>query len=150
MIKNYTSQVPANRSVMHIEERLVKQGAKNILKLYDKSQRLEGVAFIISVSGNDMPFRLPARIDRVTRQLQAAVKRPRKQTMDRIAKQAERTAWRLLADWVDVQLSLVALDQVELVEVFLPYIYDYSKKQTFFERMKAGGFALLEDRSAHG
>jgi hypothetical protein len=41
MLKNYTSQVPANRSVMHIEERLAKQGAKSVLKLYE-NQKLSG------------------------------------------------------------------------------------------------------------
>jgi hypothetical protein len=145
MVKNYTSQVPANRSVQHIEDRLVKHGAKNILKLYEE-KKLIGVAFIISVNGSDMPFRLPARVDRVEKQLRNLVRRPRSNTMDRISGQAERTAWRLLADWVDVQMSLVELDQVELVEVFMPYIWDPTKNQTFFEKMKINGFKMLEDR----
>lgn len=152
MVKNYTSEVPAARSVQRIEDRLVRAGAKNILKLYE-SARLVGVAFLVAVNGNDMPFRLPARIDRVDAVLRSQVKRPhrasrgRMGTMERIAQQAERTAWALLADWIDVQMSLVELDQVELVEVFMPYIYDHQKKETFFERMKATGFAMLEDRS---
>lgn len=145
MVKNYTSQVPANRSVSHIEDRLVAHGAKNILKLYE-AQKLTGVAFIVAVNGKDMPFRLPARIDRVEKVLRGEVHRPRRGTLERIADQAERTAWRLLADWVDVQMSLVELDQVELIEVFMPYIYDHAKNQTFFERMKSNGFAMLEDR----
>lgn len=146
MIKNYTSQVPASRSLAHIEERLVSHGAKEVLKLYE-SQKLTGVAFIVPVNGSDMPFRLPARIDRVEKTLRAAMHRPRPETLKRVAEQAERTAWRLLADWIDVQMSLVELDQVELVEVFMPYIYDYQKQQTFFERMKSTGFAMLEDKS---
>lgn len=146
MVKNYTSQVPASRSVNHIEEQLVKHGAKNILKLYE-SEKLVGVAFIVSVNGLDMSFRLPARIDRVEKQLRELVRHPRSGTMGRIAIQAERTAWRLLADWVDVQMSLIELDQAELVEVFMPYIYDYTKNQTFFEKMKVNGFTMLEDRS---
>ena len=151
MIKNYTSEVAAARSVQRIEERLVRAGAKNILKLYE-SARLTGVAFIVTVNGSDMPFRLPARIDRVDAALRSQVKHPyratrgRMGTMERIAQQAERTAWALLADWVDVQMSLVELDQVELVEAFMPYIYDHQKQQTLFEKMKATGFAMLEDR----
>ena len=145
MVKNYTSQVPASRSVNQIEARLVKHGAKNILKLYE-NKKLTGVAFIVSVNGTDMPFRLPARVDRVEKSLRTAVSRPRKGTLNRIADQAERTAWRLLADWIDVQMSLIELDQVEFTEVFLPYIYDISKNLTFFEKMKATGFAMLEDK----
>jgi hypothetical protein len=96
-----------------------------------------------------MSFRLPARVDRVEKQLRGLVHRPRSGTMDRIADQAERTAWRLLADWVDVQMSLIELDQAELVEIFMPYIYDYSKNQTLFEKMKVNGFVMLEDRGRH-
>ena len=146
MVKNYTSQVPASRSVNRIEERLVKYGAKNILKLYE-SGKLIGVAFIVVVDGLDMSFRLPARVDRVEKQLRGLVHRPRSGTLDRIADQAERTALRLLSDWVDVQMSLIELDQVELIEVFMPYIYDYTKNKTLFEKMKDTGFAMLEDHT---
>ena len=147
MIKNYTSQVPAQRSVQHIENRLVKHGAKNILKLYDNG-RLSGVAFIIPIEGKDTPFRLPARIKRVEEKLRKTVLRPRKGTLDRIVDQAERTSWKLLADWVDIQMSLIELDQVEMMEVFMPYLYDHAKDQTFFEKMKSNGFHfLLENKS---
>lgn len=143
VVKNYTSQVPVGRAVQHIEDRLVKHGAKNILKLYE-NQKLTGIAFIVSVNGKDLPFRLPARIDRVEKQLRGLVKRPRSETMSRISDQAQRTAWKLLADWVDIQMSLIELDQVELIEVFMPYIYDHAKGQTFFERIKEDGYKLLE------
>jgi hypothetical protein len=144
MIKNYTSQVPINRSVQHIEDCLVKHGAKNILKLYD-DHKLTGIAFIVQVEGRDKPFRLPARIDRVENRLRKLIKRPRPGTLNKISEQAGRTAWRLLSDWVSVQMSLIELDQVELIEVFMPYLYDPVKEQTFFEKMKNGGFAMLED-----
>lgn len=143
MIKNYTSEVSSVKSVNHIEQRLVENGAKNISKLY-LDKRLNGIAFVISVNGSDISFRLPARIDRVENRLSSRIKRPRKGTMDKIAAQAERTAWRLLADWVDIQMSLIELDQVEFVEVFMPYIYNHVKEQTFFEQIKKDGFKLLE------
>lgn len=63
-IKNYTSTVPASRSVARIEDCLVKHGAKNIIKIYD-SKKLTGIAFVVSINGKDIPFRLPARIDNV-------------------------------------------------------------------------------------
>lgn len=63
-----------------------------------------------------------------------------------IKEQAARTAWKLLADWIDIQLSLVELDQVEMLEIFMPYIYDAVKEQTFFERMKDSGFKLLDHK----
>lgn len=143
MIKNYTSQIHVNKSVQHIESKLVEHSAKNILKLYE-NQKLIGIAFIMNVNGNDMPFKLPARIDRIEKKLREKVKRPRKTTIDRISVQAQRTAWKLLSDWIDVQMTFVELDQAEFIEIFMPFIYDHSKDQTFFERIKKDNFKLLE------
>jgi hypothetical protein len=142
MVKNYTSTVVASRSVQHIEERLVEHGAMNILKLYE-DKCLVGIAFILDNNGEQLPFRLPARISNVEKQLRSEVKRPRKSTFKNIKEQAERTAWKLLADWVDIQISLVELQQVKFMEVFLPYVYDPVKKQTFFEKLEETGFKQL-------
>lgn len=145
MVKNYTSQVQADRSIQHIEKCLVKHGVKSLMRMYD-NKKLSGIAFIISVNGKDIPFKMPARIDRIEKQMRKAVLRPRDGTMERIGEQAERTAWRLLSDWIDIQMSLIELDQVELIEVFLPYMYDVSKDETFYEKMKSSGFTLLEHK----
>jgi hypothetical protein len=142
MVKNYTSTVAASRSVQHIEERLVEHGAMNILKLYE-DKHLVGIAFILDNNGEQLPFRLPARISNVEKQLKSEVKRPRKSTFNNIKEQAERTAWKLLSDWVDIQCSLVELQQVKFMEVFLPYVYDPVKKQTFFEKLEETGFKQL-------
>lgn len=147
MIKNYTSEVLSSRSVLHIEERLIQNGAKNIMKIYD-DKRLAGIAFIVEVNGIDHPFRLPARIDRVEKVLMALYSRPRKGTEKKVKDQAERTAWKLLADWIDIQLSLVELDQAELLEVFMPYLYNHDKKTTFFDQWKENGCMMLEDKRA--
>lgn len=146
MVKNYTSQVPASRSVQHIEDCLIKHGAKNIIKMID-NKKISGIAFVIAVNGKEIPFKLPSRVQNVEKQLKGSVKRPNSETYNRISEQAERTAWKLLSDWVDVQMSLVELSQIELMEVFLPYVYDPAKEQTLFEKMKGDGFSLLEYKS---
>jgi hypothetical protein len=143
MIKNYTSGVPPERSVNHIEKSLVGHGARNILKDYDASGTLSGIAFIVEINGKSMPFKIPARVGRVEARLKEGIKRPRNGTMAKLKYQASKTAWKLLADWVDIQMSLIDLDQVEMLEVFLPYAYDAGKKQTFFEKVKEGSIKLL-------
>ncbi len=146
MIKNYTSGVPPEKSILHIERALVSHGAKNIFKNYG-SGRLIGFAFGIEINGKEVPFKIPARIDRVEKRLKETVKKPHKGTMKRIGEQAEKTAWKILADWVDIQMTLVDLDQVELMEVFLPYAYDAIKNQTLFDKVKNGTFKLLSEKN---
>lgn len=144
MIKNYTSTVPATKSVSYIESKLVSYGAKNILKLY-KDKKLEGIAFIVEVNGKELPFRVPARIEKIEELFKRRLTRRRyhEATLKNIKEQAERTAWKLLSDWVDVQMSLIELDQVEFLEVFLPFVYDPTKEQIFFEKLKDSQFKML-------
>lgn len=145
MLKNYTSGVPVSRSVQHIEDCLIRHGAKNIMKMYDAEKKLESLCFIMPVDGKDIPFKLPASVDRVEKVLKAAVRRPTSQTNARIKEQAERTAWKLQSDWVDIQMSLIELNQVEIMQVFLAYVYFPIQKQTYFERLKNNNFKLLTE-----
>lgn len=144
MIKNYTSSVPASRSVQHIEDRLVVSGARNITKDYDLSNCLVGICFLIETQEGKLVFKLPARIDQCEIILKARLKRSPTGTAEkRIKEQAARTSWKLLSDWVDVQMSLIELGQVEMIEIFLPYIYDTKTDQTFYEVIKGEKFKGL-------
>lgn len=146
-IKNYTSTVPAVRSIQHIEDRLVRHGAQKILKTYDSEKRLEGFCFILMIQGREIPFRLPARVANVEKVLRGEVRRPKDGTLERIKKQSEMTAWKLVSDWIDIQLSLVELGQVELMEVMLPYVYCPADDTTFFEQIKNSGYKLLPGKA---
>jgi len=132
-LKNYTSQVAASRSIMWIEDKLARHGARQILKDYTPQGRVCSIAFIIESKGAELPFKLPARIEACEKVLRSKVKRPNVRTYKRIAEQAERTAWKILADWVDAQMAMIELAQVDLLEVFLPYLFDRSKQQTFYQ-----------------
>jgi hypothetical protein len=146
MIKNYTSTVPVSRSVQHIEDCLIRHGAKNILKMYDAEKKLESLCFIIGVDGKDIPFKLPASVDKVEQVLKAACRRPTTATYARIKEQAERCAWKLQSDWVDIQMSLIELNQVEIMQVFLAYVYFPAQKQTYYEKIKGNGFLMLTEK----
>lgn len=143
MIKNYTSTVPIERSINHIESKLVTHGAKDIMKRYDSIGRLESICFIIFVSGNNVSFKLPAKIDACCEILKSEIKRPRDGTYEKVEKQAERTAWKLVSDWVDIQISMIELQQAEFMEVFLPYAYNAQNQQTFYEKIKESKFLAL-------
>ena len=141
-IRNYTSTVPATKSIMEIEKRLVSAGCTNIVKTYMDGQ-ITGLIFTIRQNERDIPFRMPARVERIREKLAESMRKPRRGTMDRLLSQADRTAWKLLSDWVDVQLSLVELGQADMVEIFLPYAYDHKSKSTLYDRVVTGDLKLL-------
>lgn len=141
-VKNYTSSVSVDRSVSLIEKALVQGGATHIAKIYEDG-KLAGLTFQLSLNSHPMIFRLPANVKKVQKLFMNQVKRPRAQTEKRTWEQAERTAWKLLHDWVDVQVSLIKIEQVEFMQVFLPYVYDPIRDQTFYERLKESGFKAL-------
>jgi len=143
MLKNYTSKVPVSRSVSGIEAKLVYHGANNILKEYDKEKQLTGICFNLEIEGRMTPFKLPARVDKCRKVLWASIRRPSRGTEKRVKEQAERTAWKILSDWVDIQMSMIELQQTEMMEVFLPYLYNYDTKLSYFETLKEKKFKGL-------
>ena len=143
-LKNYTSEVPVERTVSRIEAVLMKAGADGITKTYREGE-LFSIGFTIpgATKGSSMTVRMPARVDAVERVLTGEVRRPSKATKERVRRQAARTAWKLMQDWIEVQVSLIELQQVDVVQVFLPYLHD--GQQTFYENIKAGSYKALEN-----
>lgn len=141
-VKNYTSSVPASTSINHIEKLLVDFGAHDINKKF-KDKKLVSISFMITESGNTIPFKLPARVEAVEKIMKNEIRRPTSATFGRIAKQAERTAWKNVHEWLQIQLTMVMMGQVELIEVLLPHIYDFAKDESYFEKLKSKGFSKL-------
>lgn len=142
-IKNYTSTVPMINSIARIEHRLIQGGVTIISKDYEDGKP-KGMIFQINNNGIPMTFKLPAKADRVFEWLKMQRKKPPTKTqLEGIKAQADRTAWKILSDWIDIQISLIELDQAEAMEIFLPYIYDGKTDQTLYEKMKETNFKQL-------
>lgn len=141
-LKNYTSEVPAVTSMGKIETALVQAGATDISKKYQDGVCI-AIRFRMVVNNMPMFFELPAKVENCYRVLFAEVKKPRPDTKVRVRQQAERTAWKIVCDWVLVQLSMIMLEQAEPMQIFLPYAWDPQKEETFFEKLKQGGFKAL-------
>ena len=142
-LKNYTSTVPAASSMSRIEQYLVNAGASDISKKYDENKTCRSITFRMMVNTVPLFFQITARVDSCFKVLWAEVKRPNADTRRNIMAQAERTAWKIISDWVEIQVTMVALDQAELMQVFLPYIYNPATDQTFYDQMKEGGFKQI-------
>ena len=64
-----------------------------------------------------------------------------KQKVKADREQAERTAWRNIRDWVLAQMAFVEAGNVEVDEVFLPYLTD-GKGRTLYQAYKDGQLLL--------
>lgn len=142
-MKNYTSSVPAERSISYIEHQLARHNVLNISKQYDNG-KISSIFFQIENNGKVIPFKLPANIEKCYMVLRNQVKRPIEGTEKRLQAQAERTAWKIISDWIDIQFSLIEMEQAEFLQVFLPYIA--IGNQTFYEKLKANDFKQIEHK----
>lgn len=151
-IKNYTSSIPAATSMARIEEMLVEAGARDIHKSYNNNRECDAIIFIISVPNHPVPvhFKLPAKVEACYQALWKmhckTVKKPAESTKQTIRAQAVRTAWKIQHDWVELQLSLIQLEQAEPMEIFLPYAYNPEAKETFYEHVKKNQFKQLTNK----
>lgn len=141
-IKNYTSTAAASKSVSRIEEVLVSIGADHINKNY-KDGQLISISFMVIVNGHSVPFKLPAKVDNVYQALKKSYKRLTAPALKNLTEQASRTAWKICCDWVEIQATLIRLEQAEFIEVFLPYVYKIESDQTFFESLKQSNYRAL-------
>lgn len=136
-LKNYTTSVSADRSIMEIEQLLAGFGADKILKDYMTDGKCIGVSFKL----NGMGYKLPANVEGVHGVLWGQ-KRERHGTnnMKNREDQSYRVAWRIIRDWLHSQLSLIASGQALPDQILMPYMYD--GKKTLYESYKEGRLAL--------
>lgn len=128
-IANYTTQVTALKSIGEIQGMLVAHGATRILMDYDHGVPV-GLAFIVTTSYGEIPFRIPANIDRVRAVLNK--QRVRSKVGDDLA---SRVAWRILKDWVRAQMAILETEMVTIDQIFLPYMQAGEGGKTLYEVM---------------
>lgn len=138
-LKNYTTKVPANRSIEEIQVSLVRAGASGVLYEYEQGTgRIAALKFKLPIKGNEVGFALPVN----WRRFEAVLK---KQEIARASDEdyVYRIAWRCLRDWVLAQLALWETQMVELPQVFLPFAQGKNGK-TVYEAIESGGFLLSD------
>ena len=163
-LKNYTSDVPVSRTIQRIEEVLIRCGVSGITKEYvGLNGDVSAVMFQIKLDPTQPPMtiRLPADKDAAQQALwmdyvgsdtldasgQAlSWHSHKKKKKSDFREQAERTAWRLIQDWIEIEMSRIQLKQGDVREIFLSYVM-VDGKRTFFQAIKDGRFrALLPEK----
>jgi hypothetical protein len=146
LIKNYTTDVPVERTIAEIQKLLVENGARGIALEYGEGGLVKDIFFKIRLHGKDLPFRLPSKPDHVYAAVFANMQYQEKLRQERM-KKSEAIAWRICKTWLEAQITLINLEQAKLEEVFLPYLVMPSNK-TLFETMEQRGFLLDSGKEA--
>jgi hypothetical protein len=124
---NYTTTVPANRTIGQVQALLVEAGARSIMTSYDDVGRAMGVTFAVQTAFGMRSFMLPVSADRVEAVLRREKVPPKFQTPEH----AERVAWRIVKDWLEAQLAIIRTEMVTLDQVMLPYMHDDSGRTVY-------------------
>ena len=136
---NYTTKIPAEQTAAEIMSILVKKGATEILTHYGSGGMATGLKWRMETSNGPMGFSLPINTDAVFEIL----------TRDQVMKtnpgarmqQANRTAWRIIKEWILAQMALIETEMVTVEEVFLPYML--TGKQTLYQALSNGDLRML-------
>lgn len=151
VVRNYSTKILVEKTIMEIEQILIKFGAQGIYKNYN-GNRLDGIMFYLIKDGQKIPFKIPMKIEKTRTIIIKAVKEGKlsKKYLDEPLRteQGERVVWRIIKDWIDSQLSLLEIEYVEAIEILLPYAYNVIEQKTMYEKFieKKEDFLALEHK----
>ena len=136
---NYTTKVPAERTVGEVMNILAQKGALEIITMYDAEREPCGLKWRMETRHGPLAYALPVNVEAVftimTEQRVMITNETGRQD------QARRTAWRILKDWIQAQMALLETNMVEMEEIFLPYML--SGEQTLYQALRANHFRAL-------
>ena len=137
---NYSTTVDAYKTVAEIEQMLVRHGAKSIMKSYE-GEDVTSLSFLIDTGNGNIPVKLPVRLDDVLQVLTEQKKAYPKANIKATREQANRVAWRILKDWIEVQMALLDMQMVKFEEIFLSNI-ETADGKTVYEKLEEKHFLL--------
>jgi hypothetical protein len=117
-ILNYSTGIKPEKTVAEIGAILGRAGASAVQTMYEDGAP-SGVGFSLKTPHGMRSFELPVNVDGVF----DAMKRDKSVPNSYVTRaQAQKTAWRIVKDWVAAQIALVQAGQAQTDEVMLPYM----------------------------
>lgn len=144
---NYTTTITVERTVAEVQALLGRHGASETSVIFEDGAAV-GMGFTLRTPHGERHFRLPVNIAAMQRLLLSeeaagAFKGARRAaghfTSD---EHAARVAWRVVKDWVEAQMALVAAEMARVDEVFLPYLVVEGRSGTLYARYRQHEDAL--------
>lgn len=141
-ILNYSTTINATKTAGEVQAALAKHGAQRVAVMYESGQPL-AIAFAINTEFGLRSFELPANAEGVYKAVCSDRTMPPRYK-DRA--QSQRIAWRILKDWIEVQLAIIEAGMMRLDEVMLPYMVA-DNGRTVAVNYRAGSALAIEGAS---
>lgn len=148
---NYTTTVPADRTVGECQSILARSGAHAVQTTY-ANRRASGLGFTLDTPHGQRFFTLPVNVEAMQARLEQAhadgefrrSKQGRAHFTSR--EHAERVAWRVTKDWLEANLALIDAEMATLDQVMLPYLRvpTLDGDRTLYEAYRASEQATLD------
>jgi len=139
---NFSTSIDAEKTAYEIESLLGKSGATDIHKEYKEGNVMALMFGIMLPNGRYLGFRMPINVENTLLVFKEQARKGKMPNNKVNIDQARRTAWRILKDWVEVQLAFVESKQVEMERAFFAYILD-NQGQTLFDIVAKNNFKGL-------
>ena len=130
-LKSYTTKVPVERTVQQIMSLLAKHGAQRIMQDFEDGS-VVGMIWSVDLPQGQVAFKMPVNVDKCHAVLQS-------QGVSRGYEHSRRVAWRLVLNWIEVQIALLQTEMVTFDQVMLPYAVGRDGR-TLYEHMLEGGY----------
>lgn len=119
---NYTTTIDAEKTALECVTMLMRFGAKNVALAVGDDRVPDGLDFTITLPFGPRAYSVPVNAAGTQKALLKAHREGRITRSHTSTAQATRVAWRVLKDWLEVQLALIESGAVELPQVMLPYM----------------------------
>lgn len=131
---NYTTKIEAARTVGECQQILAQAGASAVAVEYD-SGRPVGLSFRLDTPHGRRNFTLPVNVDGMQRVLAkeaaAGLRIHTAGVRVESREHAARVAWRVVKDWLEANLALIAAGMASLDETMLPYLHVAPEKTLY-------------------
>jgi hypothetical protein len=118
---NYTTTIDPSKSATECMGMLAGAGARKI-SIDMESKIPVGLSFVIKTRWGDRAFDMPANIEGTYQALVRARRNggipPKYVTRE----QAARVTWRVLKDWLEVQIAMIEAGLADIEQIMLPYV----------------------------
>ncbi len=140
----YTTKVSVQHTISEIFEMLGAHGAEDVRVSY-ADRRPSGIAFAIETPFGRGVFVLPVDVAAVHAALvdqEAEITRRMSGRVKVTRDHAERVAWRIVRDWLAVQLAMIEARQATLAQIMLPYLQVGRASYTLYDAVADHQIAL--------